>query len=73
MVKKGAIVVKACERCKHWVVGDPVEKVNNAGLCNFFLRNTSTAPYWANDLARITISWEGTNCPTYFPIRGLKR
>lgn len=63
---------QACERCQHWKAGDPVGKVHNAGVCTVMMRNLTTAPYWANDLSRVTISWEGTYCPTFAPVRGFK-
>ena len=68
--------VTQCDNCKFWKQGDPsARRTGNVGLCTvllvqtdgFYDRNPNT-PFWAQQLVRTTISWEGRSCPTYQPL-----
>ena len=62
--------MKKCENCKFWVIGDQSKKnISNVGNCTWmfpvsddFYATTEHAPFWAQDMARRTASWEGEKC-----------
>jgi len=60
----------ACENCKWWRRGDlSAENIGNKGACVWMLKRTplgkdshQPVPFWAGEILRQTISWEGESC-----------
>jgi hypothetical protein len=64
---------KSCEVCKFWKVGDPsIKDVGNVGLCVWtmprksgFYHHTKHAPFWTENIAYRTVSWNGSDCGAF--------
>lgn len=73
---------RQCETCRFWRSPDPTGKIGNRGLCSAladqgYKRQTPVgpalkAPFWAENLTHLTISWEGKHCPAFEVKPGVK-
>lgn len=54
-----------CDSCRFWRRGDITqENIGNIGVCVWTNENEK-APWWAKEVFRRTISWEGQSCRAY--------
>lgn len=58
---------KSCDTCRFWTLDGQLDapcRAGNEGICSAVLLNGRTAkvPFWAEDIARATISWQGEHC-----------
>ncbi len=56
-------MIKKCETCKWWVIGDPENRIGNKGLCTWAIKNKASTPL--RTITCVMISWEGEHCPAY--------
>lgn len=73
--KRRKLASRCCETCKWWRRGDQsLKRIGNVGNCVWMMPHESDfyayskhAPFWAERLARQTISYAGKHCGTYEP------
>lgn len=66
-------MTKRCEDCRFWTVGDASpKKIGNVGICSALMPHTAgfydrnlNVPFWAQDLAHQTTSYQGVDCGTW--------